>query len=336
MRDGPQGKQNQSRRDRYRVDPEYRQKMVLRARIHWLSTHWRSIVEPELFKTNAQVCREYYYRHHENRKARQRTYYQEHRKDVIVYQRRYAIGHRKELKEQARARRLANIDAVRKNDRERSRKKRLDPESKRYLRSYYQSVKGFIRVKRRQELRDAKAAFGNRCCQCGWDEMPELLEFDHVVPLAKKGSIRHWTDRNAAAMHYPERFRLVCPICHAVKSALWKRRYPATKVALELRETRAKKLSALGERCASCGYDECSLALQIDHVVPIMRKRQGTGTPSVKEIRLHPGKYQALCATCHKLKSTIEIYNIIPKVFWTDRKETDPSVEGQRAILSAS
>lgn len=336
MGSGVQERQNKSRRDRYRTDHEYRRKMVLRSRVRWLSTHWRSIVESEPLKTNAQRCREYYYRHHENRKFHQRAYYQTHREEVISFQRKYVAKHRVRISERARARRLANIDAVRKHDRERSRKNTLNPSVRERRRNYYQSVaKKFVLVKRRKELQDAKVAFGNRCCQCGWGEMPELLEFDHVVPPIKAGRTRHWTDRNFSAARYPERFRIVCPICHAIKSALWKRRYPATKAALKLRETRIKKLSALGGRCVNCGYDECNLAIQIDHVVPILRKRQGTGTPSLKEIRLHPQKYQALCAVCHKLKSIIEIFNLIPDVFWAP-KEVGPLVERELTALPVS
>lgn len=330
-----QEKQNQSRRDRYKVDPAYRLKAIQRAEAYRLSKTWRSIVEPKPFKANAQKCREYYYQHHENRKAHQRAYYQGHREDVLVYQKKYVATHRVKIKERMRAHRLANIDAVRKNDRERSRKGTFDPATKKRRRNYHQSIKGRVGIKRRQKLRDAKVAFGNRCCQCGWGEMPELLEFDHVVPLIKKGLIRHWTDRNGVAARYPERFRLVCPICHAIKSALWKRHYPITKGGLKLRGGRIKRLAALGGRCISCGYNECNLALQIDHIVPIMRKSPGTGRPSLEEIKLHPEKYQTLCVTCHKLKSTIEIWNIIPEVFWA-AKEAGSSIKREQAVLSAS
>jgi hypothetical protein len=72
-------------------------------------------------------------------------------------------------------------------------------------------------------------------------------------------------------------------------------------------DMKAKAIAALGERCASCGYDTDVRALQIDHINGdgyIERKAQTSQHAFYRDIAAHgsQGRYQVLCANCNQIK----------------------------------
>lgn len=60
-----------------------------------------------------------------------------------------------------------------------------------------------------------------RCSRCNWDEHPQLLQFDHIVPAWKTNKTPRRYNRAArvrAALQDPLGFQLLCPICHNLKT----------------------------------------------------------------------------------------------------------------------
>ncbi len=70
---------------------------------------------------------------------------------------------------------------------------------------------------------------------------------------------------------------------------------------------RKKAIEVMGGKCERCSYDENYLALQIDHVDPILRKvKNSDGQTLFRQLAL--GKItrkglQLLCANCHAIKT---------------------------------
>lgn len=314
---GDRSDYNKERRDRYRNDPVYREKIKLEVNNRRIAKTWRSIVEPELRKDNPTKCKEYYYRHHEKRKAHQRGYYWKNVDKVIAYQREYGKKNREKVRARAIDYRRRNLKEIQAYDRERQK----TPNRRRQSKEKFQRQKYKLSKARRNRIKEAKISFGNKCNQCGWGLWPEVLEFDHLVKLVRSGKVRHWSDKNDKVLKNPDRVRLVCPTCHRIKTALQKRQYPPSQNALGMRQQRNKVIELLGGCCAHCGYRECILGLEIDHIKPVLRKSSiWDGRVSITEAKINRHKYQLLCGNCHKLKSLIEISNLIPEAFWLDPK----------------
>lgn len=75
------------------------------------------------------------------------------------------------------------------------------------------------------------------------------------------------------------------------------------------RQLRQRVLDTLGRRCP-CGWDD-ERALQIDHRVSgggrAERLRLGVNG-MYRRMLLHPDEYQVLCANCHAIKTSEEVY----------------------------
>ena len=71
-------------------------------------------------------------------------------------------------------------------------------------------------------------------------------------------------------------------------------------------DLRAKALTALGGKCAFCGYDVDNRALQIDHINGggSEELRHAKGTVYYRRVANNwdQGKYQLLCANCNVIK----------------------------------
>lgn len=69
-------------------------------------------------------------------------------------------------------------------------------------------------------------------------------------------------------------------------------------------------LEMFGSKCVRCGYDENTRALQLDHIVPVLRK-YGTrftvdGNMTWRELatgKITTENIQILCANCHAIKT---------------------------------
>lgn len=63
-----------------------------------------------------------------------------------------------------------------------------------------------------------------------------------------------------------------------------------------------------GRKCPRCGYDDNILAFQLDHIIPILRKKDETNRSQQTWRRVALGilpkeNFQMLCANCHAIKT---------------------------------
>lgn len=75
-------------------------------------------------------------------------------------------------------------------------------------------------------------------------------------------------------------------------------------------KNRVKVIDLLGGKCAVCGYCENHLALQVDHIKPVLRIKnhrfRESGSNTMKSIlngKINLKDIQLLCANCHAIKS---------------------------------
>jgi 5-methylcytosine-specific restriction endonuclease McrA len=254
--------------------------------------------------TNAEKCKLYYERHKAERQAHQRAYYRANTEAVKRYEHQRYWADPGKAREDRRNYRWRNIDRIREHDRRRAKTDKHRRNSNRYYWTNRAAVRLRMTGRRQRQIAAAKTMFGNRCAFCGYDEHPEILQFDHVIPL--KRCKRRFVDTAIGVLGNPGNRQLLCPRCHAIKTALWSRIYPPTRNALNLRNRREKLLWSLGARCRDCRYDECRLALQFDHIVPINRPNKRTRATTISEVAWNPEQFQILCANCHALKTLME------------------------------
>lgn len=234
------------------------------------------------------------------RLQRQRKYYNEHREEYRAYWKTYRIENAGRLRGRALAYRRANIDRIREYDRKRSAVRIRTPEHKRYIRRWHDRNRFRLRDKRARLITALKISFGNKCLSCGYKKHPETFQFDHLGQT-RLGRKRGYKDRNLWAMKEPARFQLLCPNCHAIKTATCLRMKNPSKAALKYRRCRSKLIVRFGGRCVFCRYNKSELALHFDHIKPTYRgmNRYGATTEVVK----NPDLFQLVCANCHALKT---------------------------------
>jgi 5-methylcytosine-specific restriction endonuclease McrA len=169
------------------------------------------------------------------------------------------------------------------------------------------------RKRRQRELyfrMKAKALdlFSRKCQDCKWNDAPEALEFDHIVPIrSKRRSV--WD-----VLKNPKAFRLLCPNCHKRRTMASQMTFANTPANRHRRRKRLEALNLLGGACVSCGNTE-TVVLEIDHREPVLtgshrRTMSGSESPyqELKSVFLEPEKFQILCATCHELKTKKETH----------------------------
>ena len=77
------------------------------------------------------------------------------------------------------------------------------------------------RNKRHLHINAAKALFGDKCQDCGYDEHWEILEFHHAIPRAITGRlpvshVKNWSWENFRD-ELLEHCVLLCPTCHKAR-----------------------------------------------------------------------------------------------------------------------
>ena len=87
-------------------------------------------------------------------------------------------------------------------------------------------------TKERRILRRKKfiKQWGSKCQKCGYLKYPEILQFDHKIPLYRKtNNIKKVVSGHMLkeVRDYPDKFELLCPNCHTLKTRkeiveLWK------------------------------------------------------------------------------------------------------------------
>lgn len=136
-----------------------------------------------------------------------KAYRQRLKQDPVRYKHNLEM-HRKHEKN----RRLRNLE----NERELARK-RYHSMSKDKKQKVFENNK-FNRIKLRKEVIES---WGNRCQKCGYTEHPEILQFDHKIPLYRgTNGIKKvvGTKMLKEVREHPERFEMLCPNCHRIKT----------------------------------------------------------------------------------------------------------------------
>jgi len=78
------------------------------------------------------------------------------------------------------------------------------------------------RMKRKHLHKNAaKALFGDKCCDCGWDDIWEVLEFHHKIPREISGrpklnKVYEWKWEKVRD-EVVEHCVLLCPTCHRAR-----------------------------------------------------------------------------------------------------------------------
>lgn len=288
----------------------------------------RRAANPKFFQDRAK---KYYLKNAETLRARSRAYHHEHRDRLLEYMkglyrknRKHRIEHQKqyyfsnhekckasakaaywrdpdESRASRRLSRLKNIRRERRRDKVRTEMRRHLPGEKVRRAAYYQQTKE-IRIKYPfGKSIIAKAFFGNRCGRCGYDRNLDALEFDHIKKPRKRGRTRHWVDRGPSVLKRPDRFRLLCANCHAIRTTLQKMgKAKDLRLQKERQRDRYLLIDKFGGCCAFCGYKEDRMAFEFDHTEPIWGKNRSS---AIHHVRKFPHLFQLLCANCHTLKT---------------------------------
>lgn len=244
-------------------------------------------------------------RYRRNRKARlekQKKYYQEHQKEARAYARKWGREHPEIVKARAKEYRRKNIDRVRVFDRKKSKRRYRDPVQRAKMDRWRMKNQHRLRAHLAQRISGLKEKLGGKCYFCGYREHPEIFEFDHKKRLAKskRGRNRSHLDRVHGAMLSPDRFNMLCPNCHAIKTSMEKQAQGWSKSKDGYWNKRLAMIAEFGAECGQCGYNKTVLALEFDHKFGLMgRKRQ----PANVDVPKYPDEFQLLCANCHALKT---------------------------------
>ena len=104
-------------------------------------------------------------------------------------------------------------------------KKYYSKNKERILAAAKSSSKERYKANRAYFLRQVGAA----CEQCGWNSEPDVLQFDHTVPLNNEKAARFTAALRGLSINNPNLWnnfndvRVLCPNCHAVKTqAEWR------------------------------------------------------------------------------------------------------------------
>jgi hypothetical protein len=240
----------------------------------------------------------------ENKEYRRR-YYEENKEHIYAYQKEYSRKHPDRIKNRTKRYRAKNLERLRAYDRWRS--KNASPKRKKSAARWRERNPEKLKSYRTKIFIRARTLLGNRCAICKWNDFPDILEIDHKIPLATLGIKRSRPGSSSAyeAVKNPEKFQLLCPNCHAIKTSLEKRmRNPhETKSKAEYRLRRERLVERFGGFCLVCGYDKNPLAFEFDHIEPIWGSKR---SPAIHHATKAPELFQMLCANCHTLKTRMD------------------------------
>lgn len=165
-------------------------------------------------------------------------------------------------------------------------------------------------ISRIQEL---KVQYG--CIDCGYREHPAALDFDHVRG-SKRGSVSVLATGCSWNTILDEIKKCVvrCAVCHRIKTHKnpQERGYsPRVKmspwVAARRAELRAICDSAKSDPCSKCGRSFTGVAMDFDHIDPLLKKRNISrmihSEISLEKFRGELAKCRLLCANCHRVET---------------------------------
>lgn len=117
---------------------------------------------------------------------------------------------------------------------------------------------------RRRRKSNLMKVLGNRCCICGYNELPDALEFHHINPedkefgIASKGICRD-LEKDLAEI---KKCVLICANCHRAvhkglysEQELWNKQFYNEEIANQLREEKRKLEEKTVYYCLSCGKE---------------------------------------------------------------------------------
>ena len=97
---------------------------------------------------------------------------------------------------------------------------------------------------------------GKSCSLCGWDADQRVLQVDHIVPTAKTypvSALRYPHDRKRLVQEL-KKCQLLCPNCHAIKSADEQARRPRAVSRAKLYSPSKTHLKdPVRKQCPRCG-----------------------------------------------------------------------------------
>ena len=117
---------------------------------------------------------------------------------------------------------------------------------------------------RRRRKANLMKVLGNKCCLCGYDLLPDALEFHHINPQDKKYAIAsngtcHDLEKDLAEV---KKCILICANCHRAvhkglytEQQLWDKQFYDENIANELREEKKKLLEKTIYYCEVCGKE---------------------------------------------------------------------------------
>jgi len=117
---------------------------------------------------------------------------------------------------------------------------------------------------RRRRKANLMKVMGNKCCLCGYNMLPDALEFHHIDPEAKSYGLAsngtcHDLEKDLAEI---QKCVLVCANCHrAIHKGLFSEEFLKEKqiydetIAEQLREDKRKLLEKTHYYCKSCGKE---------------------------------------------------------------------------------
>lgn len=117
---------------------------------------------------------------------------------------------------------------------------------------------------RRRRKANLMKVLGNKCCLCGYDLLPDALEFHHINPQDKEYGIAangtcHDLEKDLAEI---KKCILICANCHRAvhkglysEQDLWDKQFYDDNIANELREEKEKLLTKQIFYCEICGKE---------------------------------------------------------------------------------
>lgn len=135
------------------------------------------------------------------------------------------------------------------------------------------------------------ASDDRRCKDCG-----RFLGKNHICANVDLKGERHCNVCDCLISNEGwQRWSKVCRLCAKKK---WRDKERAERLSLK---------QSFGGKCNRCGYSKCNAALHFHHNDSSEKKTYSKkGSSNLKELRLHPERFELLCANCHFEEHNLE------------------------------
>ena len=174
------------------------------------------------------------------------------------------------------------------------------------------------------------------CIDCGYNENPIALEFDHVKDIKTKGiSAMIASHANTEAiLEEIAKFEVRCACCHRIKTKkdldFRKNEKTPTKKLENHRRSSKKRIDFINlfknAPCTRCGIFFPPEAMDFDHKDP-NNKKGDVSRLSINLISFEIAKCDLLCACCHRIKTSEDRLLGIIKYYRTERSGKIPEIK---------